>query len=121
MADGSPPIGRRIRQLRTERELPQRELAERAGVSVDLVSKLEQRVKQTPSLQSLGKIAAALGVEVAALLSHPDADLTPAEDTEQPVDAVDVARLVERSDIGPGTLDTVETIVDRLCRDYSRE
>ncbi len=121
MADGSPPIGRRIRQLRTERELTQRELAERAGVSVDLVSKLEQRVKQTPSLQSLGKIAAALGVEVAALLSHPDADLTPAEDTEQPVDAVDVARLVERSDIGPGTLDTVETIVDRLCRDYSRE
>jgi hypothetical protein len=31
-------------------------------------------------------------VEVAALLSHPDADLTPAEDTEQPVDAVAILR-----------------------------
>lgn len=63
-------IGARVRELRTGREprLTQRELAERAGVSVDLISKLEQGVKQTALLTSLNKISRALDVDVSALL-----------------------------------------------------
>ncbi len=121
-----PPLGERIRQLRTQRaRMTQRELAERAGVSVDLVGKLEQGARRSASLSSLGKIAAALGVDVAALVARPDAEPpAPREsqaDVDQSMDAVEVARLAERSDVGPGALDTVETIVERLCRDYSRE
>jgi transcriptional regulator with XRE-family HTH domain len=66
-------IGERIRQLRTERlpRLTQRELAERAGVSVDLISKLEQGVKHSARLVSLHKIALALDVDVSVLVARP--------------------------------------------------
>jgi transcriptional regulator with XRE-family HTH domain len=68
-----PTIGGRIRQLRRERKprLTQRELAERAGVSVDLIAKLEQGAKQTALLTTLHKIAWALDVDVTVLLSSP--------------------------------------------------
>lgn len=66
-------LGERIRQLRTSQlpRLTQRELAERAGVSVDLISKLEQGVKQSALLVSLHKIARALDVDVSVLLAQP--------------------------------------------------
>jgi transcriptional regulator with XRE-family HTH domain len=66
-------IGARIRQLRLARSprLTQEQLAERAGVSVDLISKLEQGQRQTAQLGSLHKLASALGVEVALLLARP--------------------------------------------------
>ena len=66
-------IGDRVRTLRTGRSprLTQRELAEKAGVSVELVSKLEQGVRQSARLASLTKIARALDVDVADLVSRP--------------------------------------------------
>lgn len=71
--DGKSSIGERIRQLRQERtpRMTQRELAERAGVSVDTVSKLEQGVKQTALIGTLHRIAGALDVDVSALLARP--------------------------------------------------
>jgi transcriptional regulator with XRE-family HTH domain len=60
-------IGERIYELRAH-FMTQRELAERAGVSVSLIRNLEQGRRQTASIGSLHKIAAALDVEVAALL-----------------------------------------------------
>lgn len=71
--DGQSSIGERIRQLRQERtpRMTQRELAERAGVSVDTVSKLEQGVKQTALIGTLHRIARALDVDVSALLARP--------------------------------------------------
>lgn len=71
--DGQSSIGERIRQLRQERapRMTQRELAERAGVSVDTVSKLEQGVKQTALIGTLHKLAQALDVDVSALLARP--------------------------------------------------
>jgi transcriptional regulator with XRE-family HTH domain len=75
-------IGGRIRQLRWERQprLTQRELAERAGVSVDLIAKLEQGAKQTALLVSLHKIAGALDVDVSGLLAPPARIDVPADD-----------------------------------------
>src|SRR5215475_6999471 len=66
-------IGDRVRRLRIERlpRLTQRELAERAGVSVELVSKLEQGVRQSARLATLTKIARALDVDIADLVSRP--------------------------------------------------
>jgi transcriptional regulator with XRE-family HTH domain len=72
MGEGSG-IGDRVRRLRTDGwpRLTQRELAEKAGVSVELVSKLEQGVRQSARLATLTKIARALDVDVADLVSRP--------------------------------------------------
>jgi transcriptional regulator with XRE-family HTH domain len=77
-------IGARIRQLRLARSprLTQEQLAERAGVSVDLIGKLEQGQRQTAQLGSLHKLANALGVEVSLLLARP----WPAGASGQPTD-----------------------------------
>lgn len=66
-------IGRRIYELRTERNprLTQQQLAERAGVSVDVISKLEQGRKSGARIPTLNAIATALDVDPAALLGKP--------------------------------------------------
>ena len=65
-------IGQRVRELRTsEPRMTQAELADHAGVSVGLVAQLEQGRKQTAKLPTLHKLAAALDVDVAALLARP--------------------------------------------------
>lgn len=63
------PIGARLRALRG-RLLSQRQLAERAEVSVDLVRKLEQGQRNTAALASLHALARALDVPLADLLGR---------------------------------------------------
>ncbi|RJO76828.1 XRE family transcriptional regulator [Nocardia panacis] len=60
-------IGMRIRQFRGK-ALTQRQLADQAGVSVDLVRKLEQGGRQTASIASLQKLARALDVDISDLI-----------------------------------------------------
>ena len=60
------PLGGRIKALRMERELQQRQLAEKAGLTPSMVSQIESG-RLTPSLNTLGKIAAALSVPIASL------------------------------------------------------
>jgi transcriptional regulator with XRE-family HTH domain len=66
-------IGQRIRELRTDRipRFTQQQLAERAGVSVDVVQKLEQGRKINARITTLTAIADALDVDLSALLSKP--------------------------------------------------
>ncbi len=59
-------LGERIRRLRMERELQQRQLAEKADLTPSMVSQIESG-RLTPSLHTLGRIAAALGVPIASL------------------------------------------------------
>lgn len=61
-------IGERIAQLRGTR-LTQTALAHAAGVSVDLIRKLEQGRRHTASIASLQRIARALDVDAGELLS----------------------------------------------------
>jgi transcriptional regulator with XRE-family HTH domain len=58
-----------LRELRLERVLSQRELAERAGVSPKTVLDVETG-KIRPHPATLRKLAAALGVEPSALAEH---------------------------------------------------
>ena len=62
----SSALGARIKALRMERELQQRQLAEKAGLTPSMVSQIESG-RLTPSLHTLGKVAGALGVTIAAL------------------------------------------------------
>ena len=59
-------LGERIKALRQERSLQQRQLAEKAALTPSMVSQIESG-RLTPSLNTLGRIAAALGVPIATL------------------------------------------------------
>ena len=59
--------GHRLRQLRVERALTLRALAERSGVSYDTINKLE--LGQRPArLSTIRKLADALGVDPSELM-----------------------------------------------------
>jgi transcriptional regulator with XRE-family HTH domain len=80
----------RLAQVRRDHGWTQELLAGRAGVSTELVKKLEQGVKRSARLSTLGALARALNIPVSALLSddsvsEPAAALArPAERTREP-------------------------------------
>jgi transcriptional regulator with XRE-family HTH domain len=59
-------LGGRIKALRADRQLQQRQLAEKAGLTPSMLSQIESG-RLTPSLHTLGKVAGALGVPIASL------------------------------------------------------
>ena len=61
-------FGRRLRELRLERELSQEKLSELAGLDKNYVSEAE-RGRMNPALLTIGRLADALGVEDVALIS----------------------------------------------------
>ena len=61
-------LGQRVRQLRTERDLTQKELARRGGVSHSALSKIENS-QLSPTFESILRIADGLGIDVSELLS----------------------------------------------------
>lgn len=64
-------FGKHLRQLRRDSGLSQRSLAERSGVDISYVSKLEnERVPHTPSTRTLAAMAAALGTDEFELLAR---------------------------------------------------
>lgn len=64
-------LGNRLAKLRRMAKLTQEQMAERSGVSVDVIRKLEQHRRHSARLPTLHALANGLGVEVAALLSDP--------------------------------------------------
>ena len=60
-------IGQSLKRHRRERGMTQEQLAERSGVSVDLIAKLEQGRRSTARISSLMKLARALDIELGAL------------------------------------------------------
>jgi transcriptional regulator with XRE-family HTH domain len=70
---GEAHLGDRLARLRRLAGLTQEEVAERSGVSVDVIRKLEQHRKHSARLPTLHALAKGLGVEVTALLGDPPA------------------------------------------------
>lgn len=65
----SDSLGTRVRQLRQERKLTQRKLAELSGVDFTYLSKIENdRLEHTPSVRALVRLAEALGVDELELM-----------------------------------------------------
>ena len=62
-------LGARLRAIRTERGIRQKALAETARLTPSLVSQIESG-KLSPSLHTLGRLAAALGVPVGAFFEQ---------------------------------------------------
>ena len=84
--DRDVTIGERLAKLRLRRQLTQEQLAEHAGLSVDLVRKLEQGRRQTARLSTLNALARALDVETSVLVGQPT--------TFEPADGVDPPSLL---------------------------
>src|SRR5215210_3913648 len=64
-------IGKRIRDLREERGLTQREVARRAGLTPSGVGFIEHGQTRNPSAETVMAVARALGVPVEELLREP--------------------------------------------------
>ncbi|MFI1953509.1 helix-turn-helix domain-containing protein [Streptomyces xinghaiensis] len=73
MAASNQDLGRTLRRLRRLASLTQEELAERSGVSVDVIRQLEQGRKHSARLPTLHALAGGLGVELTTLLGDPPA------------------------------------------------
>jgi len=62
-------LGQHVKDLRTERGLTQRQLAELTGVDFTYLSKIENdRLEHTPSIKTLRDLATALGVDELELM-----------------------------------------------------
>ena len=59
-------LGERIKSLRLERDLQQRQLAEKSDLTPSMLSQIESN-RLSPSLATLGRIASSLGVPIATL------------------------------------------------------
>jgi len=66
-------IGSNIRVLRESNGLTQEQLARESRITMGMISKLERGESSNPTLETLQKIAAGLGVSVASLLEEPKA------------------------------------------------
>lgn len=68
-SDSSLLVGQRIRLLRDQRELTLRTLADRCGLSVNAISKIE-RGESSPTVASLHLLASALDVPITEFFQH---------------------------------------------------
>jgi transcriptional regulator with XRE-family HTH domain len=82
-------LGERIQALRAERALQQRQLAEKAGLTPSMLSQIESG-RLTPSLHTLGRVAGALGIPIAALFEQaPEGRLHVSRKSDYPVVSFD--------------------------------
>jgi transcriptional regulator with XRE-family HTH domain len=82
-------LGQRIKTLRGERRLQQRQLAEKAGLTPSMLSQIESG-RLTPSLHTLGKVAAAFGIPIGSLFeAAPNGRLHVSRKTDYPVVSFD--------------------------------
>ncbi|MDH6129007.1 helix-turn-helix transcriptional regulator [Kitasatospora sp. GP82] len=88
----SEHLGDRLARLRRLADLTQEGLAEKSGVSADVVRKLEQKRKHSARLPTLHALAKGLGVEVTSLLGDPPA--VPSTGDAEPPELVAVRRAI---------------------------
>ncbi|MFJ8599974.1 helix-turn-helix domain-containing protein [Streptomyces shenzhenensis] len=67
----SEHLGAKVKRLRKISDLTQEGLADRSGLSVDVIRKLEQRRRSSATLVTLHALAEGLGVELTNLLGDP--------------------------------------------------
>ena len=72
--ESTTAVGVRLREIRAGRRLTLKTVADRAGISEGFLSQIE-RGRSAPSLKTFRRIAMALGVDLADVLSHDDVSL----------------------------------------------
>ncbi|MEW2445417.1 helix-turn-helix domain-containing protein [Micromonospora marina] len=87
-----PTIGDHVARLRRQSTLTQEQLAERAGVSVETVRKLEQGERRSARMSTLHALARALGVATTALLGDASEAAARAEPDHRPLALAEIRR-----------------------------
>lgn len=96
-------IGARIRGLRSERSLTLDDLAQRAGVSRAMLSRIE-RGQSSPTAHLLGKICNGLGITLSILFAQTERPATPlTRRRDQPTWRDPASRYLRRNVSPPGT------------------
>ena len=63
-------VAKRLKELRKERNWTQQKLAEKAGLSFNAITKIEQGAAKHPTLKTLLKLADAFGVSLDFLVGR---------------------------------------------------
>lgn len=102
-------IGKRIQEIRTQRGMTQEALAERINISKSSISEWEA-CKRVPRMETLRKIADALGVDVWEIIGFNDVDYdepmfaSPTEEAPDPNERELVTIYRDLNDIGQTAL-----------------
>lgn len=80
-------IGDQLGRLRTQLGLTQEQLAERAGVSVDVIRKLEQGTRSSARIKTLADLASALDANLSVLIA-PRNTLAPLDNHDPALEAI---------------------------------
>ncbi len=109
MAERDRRLGERLAQLRRRRGLTQEALAERSGVSVSVIRKLERGERDSVGLSTVRKFASALGVPTMELFAPAPAFAGPVDEYERD-DLFDLRRVLQppRGVDGAGVLSLAE-------------
>jgi transcriptional regulator with XRE-family HTH domain len=115
-----PRFGDVLRRLRTERGLSYRELAHLATFGKSYLHDLETGRKQ-PTAETARHLDKALdaGGGLAALVTTATVAASTNGAVEEELDAWELARRIEASDVSASTLDRLETAVDDLATRYA--
>jgi transcriptional regulator with XRE-family HTH domain len=111
-------FGQRLRQLREERSLSQRELAERTGLETAQVSRYERGLVM-PNAENLIDIARFLRVGVARLLVGDEEGSSPSEPPIQDISLLERFRDLEK--LSRKDREVVITLVDALIASRQHE
>jgi transcriptional regulator with XRE-family HTH domain len=102
-------LAARIRTLREHKQLTQAALAARAGLHVGFVNSVEN-AHQSPSLETLERLAKALDVELKGLVDFPDA--APRKADRLKAEIAQIAGRLQRCDLD--TVKRVHRVVDAM-------
>lgn len=112
MSNIATQLGLRIRELRNAQHMSQEELAFRAGISPAHLGQIERAMKN-PTVDTIGKIAAALDIPVAALFTMDTVSATPTNATIEKINA-------QLSGMGEAEQKDILRII-RIFRSYQRK
>ncbi|MFF5085030.1 helix-turn-helix domain-containing protein [Actinoplanes sp. NPDC000266] len=121
MNDTNKLVARNIRRFRQERQLSLGELAKRAGLSKQTLSKIEQGTGN-PTIESVGAIAEALQITVRRLVTEWGTPLFVQRGAAAPWDEADAAWSMRQMDqvYGSGYVRTAILHLTRAERDHRR-
>ncbi|MFF3855697.1 helix-turn-helix domain-containing protein [Micromonospora sp. NPDC002575] len=89
-----PTTGDHLGRLRRQSSLTQEQLAERSGISVEVIRKLEQGARRSARMDTLHALARALGVPTSALLGDTSEAAARAEPDHRPLSLAEIRRAV---------------------------
>lgn len=97
-------MGERVRELRLAQRMTQEALAERAGLSYKFIGEIE-RGRGNPTIDTLQRLASALGLDAGDLLAAPARDASP--DALYQIRTRDLQTIRE-------ALESAEALLDRI-------